>query len=173
MQSFTTFLSRTNSHGSGRTLKGFTLVELLVVIAIISILAAIIFPAFNQAREQARSISCMSNLHQLGIALTEYIGDYDERTPNITGGAEGDGLYGGWMYFTSYGTKGKFDVTKGSLYPYVTNKQIYLCPDDTMGQNQGLSYAMYDALMWFQTRSKALTAGSRLPRFPINRQCWR
>ena len=61
-----------------RVRKGFTLIELLVVIAIIAILAAILFPVFAQAREKARSISCLSNFKQLGVAFTMYLQDYDE-----------------------------------------------------------------------------------------------
>jgi len=61
--------------------RGFTLIELLVVIAIIAILAAILFPVFAQAREQARSISCLSNQKQIGTACMMYLQDYDEVYP--------------------------------------------------------------------------------------------
>lgn len=63
------------------TRKGFTLIELLVVIAIIAILAAILFPVFAQAREKARAISCVSNQRQIGLAILQYLQDYDETFP--------------------------------------------------------------------------------------------
>jgi len=58
---------------------GFTLIELLVVIAIIAILAAILFPVFAQAREKARAITCVSNEKQMGLAILQYVQDYDEK----------------------------------------------------------------------------------------------
>src|SRR5436853_4828483 len=64
---------------------GFTLIELLVVIAIIAILAAILFPVFAQAREQARKTTCLNHAKQIGIGLAMYRQDWD-----------GGGPSGGW-----------------------------------------------------------------------------
>lgn len=69
--------------------RAFTLIELLVVIAIIAILAAILFPAFARARENARRSSCQSNMKQIGIGLIMYTQDYDERMPLGRGGDAG------------------------------------------------------------------------------------
>src|SRR5690349_4775228 len=60
---------------------GFTLIELLVVIAIIALLAAILFPVFARARENARRASCQSNLKQIGLGIMQYTQDYDDRLP--------------------------------------------------------------------------------------------
>jgi prepilin-type N-terminal cleavage/methylation domain-containing protein/prepilin-type processing-associated H-X9-DG protein len=73
---FTLDKGRTAHYGARRA---FTLIELLVVIAIISILASILFPVFGRAKENARRSSCQSNLKQLGLSLSMYSQDYDER----------------------------------------------------------------------------------------------
>jgi len=87
----------------------FTLIELLVVIAIIAILAAILFPVFAQAREKARSGSCLSNFKQLGLAHMMYVQDYDECfSPSEVS------LSGGGSFTTGY------DWTR-NVNPYVKN----------------------------------------------------
>jgi prepilin-type N-terminal cleavage/methylation domain-containing protein/prepilin-type processing-associated H-X9-DG protein len=59
----------------------FTLVELLVVIAIIAVLAALLLPVLGRTKESARSTACLSNLHQVGIALQIYVSDNNNKMP--------------------------------------------------------------------------------------------
>lgn len=92
----------------------FTLIELLVVIAIIAILAAILFPVFARARENARRSSCQSNLKQIGLGLMQYTQDYDERTPYA--------WFGAWP-----GTDRWMDLTQ----PYIKSEQLFDCPSAT------------------------------------------
>jgi prepilin-type N-terminal cleavage/methylation domain-containing protein len=121
-----------------KQVKGFTLIELLVVIAIISILAAILFPVFARARENARRASCMSNLKQIGLGIMMYVQDYDEKYPtNLVGTKSDDSSYISRTDKTY--PSGNFLVSDGSgsghyltwmdlIYPYTKSVQIFICP---------------------------------------------
>jgi prepilin-type N-terminal cleavage/methylation domain-containing protein len=61
--------------------RAFTLIELLLVIAILAILAGILLPVISRTKEAARSAACLSNLHQIGIALQIYVSDNQNRLP--------------------------------------------------------------------------------------------
>lgn len=111
--------------------RGFTLIELLVVIAIISILAAILFPVFGRARENARKTSCLSNLKQLGLGFTQYTQDFERVVLN---GQDVD------------------TTPRVRLAPYIKSNQMWVCPSETnataqaMSDSRNVSYMLNNSL---------------------------
>jgi prepilin-type N-terminal cleavage/methylation domain-containing protein len=101
---------------------GFTLIELLVVVAIIGLLAAILFPVFARARENARRASCASNLKQIGLGLMQYIQDYDEAYP--------------------------FKTWAKDVEPYIKDTQVYNDPSGNR-YNNGVYVAKYPAYIGY------------------------
>lgn len=95
--------------------KAFTLIEVLVVIAIVSLLAAILFPVFTQAKEAAKRTSCLSNANQVGLGFVMYCTDYDDTTPLV------ESYFGPSPYSIDYWQQ---------LQPYVKSVDVFFCPDD-------------------------------------------
>lgn len=117
---------------------GFTLIELLVVIAIIAILAAILFPVFARARENARRSSCQSNLKQIGLGLLQYSGDYDEALI-----ADWYGPLPNVLTDPASTTDARYKWTD-ALEPYVKSEQIFTCPSAT--DKAAKPYVYYERL---------------------------
>lgn len=126
----------------------FTLIELLIVIAIIAILAAMLLPALNQARERARAISCLNNLKSLGNACSMYVSDFDFYPWN------GSGIKPSWTHaLAPY-----CGIKLNSLNMFDTDQSVPLlkCPSDTepmhttiqsLGGKGGISYTGNQSIM--------------------------
>ena len=108
---------------------GFTLIELLVVIAIIAILAALILPVFHRGKESARSASCLSNLHQIGIGLQLYVSDNGNRLPS--------------MFDWTSTSDTNSPLINRVLFQHIGSSNVFRCPSDSgrLFETTGSSYA--------------------------------
>jgi len=122
----------------GRRLRSaFTLIELLVVIAIIAILAAILFPVFAQAREKARQAACASNQKQIGMAILQYVQDYDDAYPMAIYGTSASATSVSWPTLAQ---------------PYLKNTQVFVCPSEkgeSVGNPPGASFPVTYAYNYY------------------------
>lgn len=134
-------MSRTsNSRAVKCEAAGFTLIELLVVIAIIAILAAILFPVFARARENARRASCQNNLKQIAIGIHQYVQDYDDRFPCLGAGVPNGDSSVGCVRFGSYSGMNCAPPTAGwgaVIQPYIKSWQVYQCPSEPTAWKTG------------------------------------
>jgi prepilin-type N-terminal cleavage/methylation domain-containing protein/prepilin-type processing-associated H-X9-DG protein len=107
---------------------GFTLIELLVVIAIIALLMAILMPALQRVKKQARGIVCRNNLKNYGMAARLYLDDYDGIFPHSFRWLYSDGGTGCRWHDASMSLHERPDLA-GDLWDYLKDKDIHLCPE--------------------------------------------
>ena len=115
--------------------QGFTLIELLVVIAIIAILAAILFPVFARARENARRSSCSSNMKQVALGIIQYNQDYDEKFPMPITTADASGQVDR-PWDTGY-TQAELGWDH-AVQPYIKSTQLFRCSSTGPGNDVNL-----------------------------------
>ncbi len=110
--------------------QAFTLIELLVVVAIIALLTAILLPVFFSARGKARQTVCVSNLRQLGLAISLYAQDADDLYPYGNDPSDTDTHPNIWAAGPYAAVAPTLDPLQKIMKPYVQNPALWRCPSD-------------------------------------------
>ncbi|MDP1662319.1 MAG: type II secretion system protein [Phycisphaerales bacterium] len=140
----------------------FTLIELLVVIAIISILLAILFPALSGARAAARQTDCLSDMHNIALAINLYANDHREVLPNPNFSPVA--TVKGWLFGPGVDTANCVpeDRQTGSIWPYLEAERAYRCPSHKgpyLGTAKMTSYIMNGATIGYGRYTTPLRIG--------------
>lgn len=140
-------------------LQGFTLIELLVVVAIITVLIAMLLPALQSAREQSRSVVCISHMQNLGTAAMYYVNDYEGWLPPASLGRN---MPQGWVFMLPYlqlpsykPPHTLYDRAPG-LTPEVIEASVLSCPSEKPSNNSG---SIFSSLKWPDYGFNLLLAG--------------
>jgi prepilin-type N-terminal cleavage/methylation domain-containing protein/prepilin-type processing-associated H-X9-DG protein len=153
-------------------ISGFTLIELLVVIAIIAILAAILLPVLDQAKQRAWQISCLNNHRQLALAWSVYENDNngnlvidDPLTPSLAGTNDPSWVYGDMSNPTD--ATNTVLIQMGLLFPDAGNVGIYHCPADQLNHHDR-SYSMQPQLALYNNGAPTPVEANYPPMYTEN-----